>query len=65
MAEPIKDERQVTQAMIAERIGVKPKQVEYIISRWGHEKIVELLEIRGHYVWYELVNEYTKFWELV
>lgn len=57
--------RQITQETIADWIGLPRHQVENIIRRWGVDKIVELLEVRGHYVGYELVNEYTKFWEIV
>lgn len=65
MEELSNTEKQVTQETIADWIGLPRHQVENIIRRWGADKIVELLEIRGHYVWYELVNEYTKFWEIV
>lgn len=65
MEEQIKDERQVTQAMIAQRLCMEERQVEYIIAKWGHDKIVDMLEARGYYVWHEKVCEYTKFWELV
>lgn len=57
-------ERQVTQETIADWIGLPRHQVENIIRRWGADKIVELLEIRGHYVSYEKVCEYIKFYEM-
>lgn len=63
--EGLKNERDVPHWEIAQRLCIDERQVDYIIEKYGHDKIVDLLEIRGYYVWHELVNEYEKFRELV
>lgn len=62
--ETAKSERWVTQREIAERLCVSERHVEYIIAKWGHEKIVEMLEIRGYFVWFERVDINHQFWEI-
>lgn len=50
--------------IVAQRLGITENKFDYLIRKNGAEKVIELLEIRGHIVRYEVVCEYVKFYEL-
>ncbi len=54
----------ITHQHIADWIGISRQHLNTIINRYGIEKVIELLEIRGHIVRYEVVCEYVKFYWL-
>lgn len=49
---------------VADWIGISRQHLHNIINRYGIDKVIELLAIRGHEVRYELVNRYIKFYEI-
>lgn len=49
---------------IGEILGVERPQVEYILRRFGADKMVELLSDRGYIVRYDLVGSYSRFYLL-
>ncbi len=56
--------RYITHQHIADWIGISRQHLNTIINRYGIDKVIELLEIRGHIVRYEVVCEYVKFYEM-
>lgn len=56
--------RIITQQTISELLGISPKRVEYIISKLGVDKVIEMLNMRGYVVRYEHINEYTRFYKI-
>lgn len=56
--------RYISHKRIADWIGISERHLTNIINRYGVEKIIELLAMRGHIVRYEVVNQYVKFYEI-
>lgn len=56
--------RYITHQHIADLIGISERHLSNIINRYGVEKIIELLAVRGYIVRYEVVNQYVKFYLL-
>lgn len=56
--------RVISQTHIAEWLGFDRNHLCYIIRKYGLEKVVELLETRGHMVRYELINQNVRFYWL-
>lgn len=58
LGEPISHQK------IGEMLGVERVQVEYILRRFGADKMVELLSGEGYLVRYDLVGSYKRFYLL-
>ena len=56
--------RYISHKRIAEWIGITERHLANIITHYGINKVIELLEIRGHIVRYEVVCRYVKFYEI-
>lgn len=56
--------RVITQQVISEWLGIGIKQVEYIIFKFGADKIVEMLKVHGYLVRYEYINENIRFYDI-
>lgn len=56
--------RYISHQHIADWIGISRSHLHNIINRYGLDKVVELLVVRGHKVRYEVVCEYVKFYEI-
>lgn len=56
--------RYITHQHIADWIGISRQHLNTIMNRYGIGKVIELLEVRGHIVRFEIVNQYVKFYEV-
>lgn len=57
--------RFITHQHIADWIGISRQHLHNVINNYGINKVIELLEVRGHTVRFEVVNCYVKFFEIV
>lgn len=54
--------RYITQQHIADLLNIELHQLGWILKKYGADKVVELLEIRGHIVRYEAEQNLKFFW---
>lgn len=52
----------ITQQHIADLLNIELHQLGWILKKYGADKIVEMLEIRGHIVRYEAERNLKFFW---
>lgn len=60
----IVEENQITQSIIAQWLSISTKKVEYILRTKGADEIVDMLADKGHYVEYNYVPIYIKFYTI-
>ncbi len=56
--------RVVSQQHIADMIGISRNQLLYILSKYGTQKVIEMLDIRGYKVRFEVICRYIRFYDL-
>lgn len=54
--------RYITHQHIADWLNIERHQLSWILKKYGADKIVELLEVRGHIVRYEAEQNLKFFW---
>lgn len=54
----------ISHTHIADIIGISRNQLEYVLTNYGVQKVVEMLEVRGRKVRYERIERYMRFYDL-